>query len=76
MWKILFVFFLSGLSAGLQAGRQATYKKNKYNLPRIHLLPPDDGLKMGPKHVEAWQFNKEGKGFPIQAYGAQRVLGG
>jgi predicted tellurium resistance membrane protein TerC len=24
----------------------------------MHLLPPDDGLQMGPKHVEAWWFNK------------------
>jgi hypothetical protein len=23
-------------------------------LPNIHLLPPDDGLQMGPKPVKAW----------------------
>jgi hypothetical protein len=33
-------------------------KKNKYHLPPIHFLPPDDGLQMGPKYVQAWQFNK------------------
>jgi hypothetical protein len=33
-------------------------KKNKHNLPHIHLLPPDDGPQMGSKHVEAWLFNK------------------
>jgi hypothetical protein len=24
----------------------------------IHLLPPDDGPKTGPEHVESWLFNK------------------
>jgi hypothetical protein len=35
------------------AGRQTTQKENIYRLPRIHLLPPYDGLQMGPKHVAA-----------------------
>jgi hypothetical protein len=49
MWQMVFVFFLSR-SVGGPADRQ----KNKYNLSHIHLRPPDDGLQMGPKHVEAW----------------------
>jgi hypothetical protein len=27
-------------------------KYNKYHLPHIHILPPDDGLLIRPKHVE------------------------
>jgi hypothetical protein len=27
-------------------------------LPHVHLLPPDDGPKKSPKHVESWLFNK------------------
>jgi hypothetical protein len=27
-------------------------EEKQYYLPHIHLLPPDDGLQMGPKHVE------------------------
>jgi hypothetical protein len=25
---------------------------NKYHLPHIYILPPDDGLLLRPKHVE------------------------
>jgi hypothetical protein len=32
----------------------STQKYNKYHLPHIHILPPDDGLLMCPKHVEVW----------------------
>jgi hypothetical protein len=31
---------------------------NKYRLPHTHLLPPNDGLQLSPKYVEAWYFNK------------------
>jgi hypothetical protein len=24
----------------------------------IDIIPPEDGLQMGPKHVEVWQLNK------------------
>jgi hypothetical protein len=27
----------------------------------LYTLPPDDGLQMSPRHVEAWQFNKVNK---------------
>jgi hypothetical protein len=32
--------------------------KLEYHLPNLHLLPPNDGPQTGPKHVEAWSFNK------------------
>jgi hypothetical protein len=30
------------------------WKGTPYHLLHIYVLPPDDGLKMGPKHVEVW----------------------
>jgi hypothetical protein len=33
---------------------ESTQKYNKHHLPRIYILPPDDGLLMHPKHVEVW----------------------
>jgi hypothetical protein len=36
-------------------------RKNIYRLPYILLPPPDDGLQMGPKYVQALQFNKAKK---------------
>jgi hypothetical protein len=50
VWQMVYVFLLSGLSAGLD-------RKGLVCWPHIHLLPPDDGPQMGPKHVEAWLFN-------------------
>jgi hypothetical protein len=42
-----------GLSAGLDGPPTDQLGKKQYHLPHIHLLPPDDGLQMGPKHVVA-----------------------
>jgi hypothetical protein len=54
--QMLFVFLLSRLLKGPFHPGPLTddLHKNKYHLPHIHLLPPDDGLQMGPKQVEAW----------------------
>jgi hypothetical protein len=32
--------------------RPRSKTSTKYHLPHIYILPPDDGLQMGPKHVE------------------------
>jgi hypothetical protein len=40
------------------AGPLTVDLEDKYYLPHIRLLPPDDGLQMGPIHVEAWWFSK------------------
>jgi hypothetical protein len=37
-----------------QAQWQSTQKYNKYHLPHIYILPPDDGLLIRSKHVEVW----------------------
>ena len=44
--------------AGRPANRQSTGKHNKYHLLYTHSIPPDDGLKMCPKHVEFYWRNK------------------
>jgi hypothetical protein len=45
------ICFTSKLSVG---GPADNLEVKKYHLPHIHLLPPDDGLQIGPKHVQAW----------------------
>jgi hypothetical protein len=42
MWQMILVLHLCRLSAGLD-GKE-----------HIYIIPPDDGLQMGPKHVEMW----------------------
>jgi hypothetical protein len=37
-----------------QAHQQSTQKYNKYHLPHINILPPEDGRLIRPKHVEVW----------------------
>jgi hypothetical protein len=54
VWQMVFAFLLSGLLASLQACQQTIC----VCVAHIHLLPPDDGLQTGLKHVEAWLFNK------------------
>jgi hypothetical protein len=36
----------------------AWMERNKYHLPHIDILPPDDGLQISLKHVEVWKLNK------------------
>jgi hypothetical protein len=36
----------------------SSQKYNKYHLPHIYILHPDDGLLMRPKYVDVWQLNK------------------
>jgi hypothetical protein len=45
VWQMVYVFLLSGLSVGVDG--------TIYHLAHTHLLPPDDGIHMGPKHAEA-----------------------
>jgi hypothetical protein len=46
VWKVTAVTF--------HIGPLTDYlEEKKYNLSHIHLIPPDDGLQIGPKHVEA-----------------------
>jgi hypothetical protein len=47
---------MSFLSA--QAWWQLTQKYNKYHLPHIYILPPDDGLLIHPKCIEVWYLIK------------------
>jgi hypothetical protein len=40
MWRMVLVLLLKRLSGG--------------TIATLYTWPPDDGLQMGPKHVEAW----------------------
>jgi hypothetical protein len=48
---------VSGVSAAHHQEVEWIYVANDsqlYRLPHIHIIPPDDGLQIRPKHVEVW----------------------
>jgi hypothetical protein len=50
-WYVLYLFVLVNCQ---RTRRQWTKMYNVYSCHIYTLLPPDDGLQTGPKHVEIW----------------------
>jgi hypothetical protein len=53
---MVIVLLSKRLSAGLETWRPADsrFKSKTSTIATFYTWPPDDGLKMSPKHVEAW----------------------
>ena len=58
MWQLVSVVLFSWLYVDRPANLQPTEKHNTYELLYIYSIPPDDGLQICPKHVEADWRNK------------------
>jgi hypothetical protein len=58
---MVFVLLLNRLSAGLASLQTVCSAAKQVAFATSYAQPRDDGLKMSPKHLEAWQRNKEEK---------------
>jgi hypothetical protein len=52
--QILTIMYFTIIRKYFSNFKLSSLQKNIHHLPHIHLLPPDDELQMGPKHVEVW----------------------
>jgi hypothetical protein len=57
MWGMLLVFLLNELSSASAEKPSPTIvdsEEKQVPFATLYTRPPDDALKMNPKHVEAW----------------------
>jgi hypothetical protein len=61
MWRMGLALLLKRVSAGLGEKEakpaDSRFRRKTSTIATLYTRPPDNGLKISPKHVEAWQSN-------------------